>query len=424
MKPQKKLLFSLLGMALSAIFFAWILNNWDHFSAGVGIVLRLFFPLILGFCMAFVLNIPMRFFERHLFPRAKNRALKKLRRPLCIVIALVVILTIITAVVLLVVPELVNAFEVLAKSIPIFAQAVAGWISKNLKTFPDLNVWLAGLQIDWANMGKELLSYVTNGAGSLLTGTVQVVSGIVGGVTNGVIAFIFALYMLLSKETLKAQLAAVCRAAFSEKLCEKIFFVAQLTKQSFSKYVAGQCTEACILGTLCWLGMTLLRFPYAPMVGALMGMMALIPMVGAFIGLAVGAFMIMMVSPIQAIWFIVFVLLLQQFEGNVVYPRVVGGSVGLPALWVLAAVTVGGGLWGIGGMLFAVPLCSVLYALARLAVHERLVAKGECPAQSTDAPVLFMRETDEAKADASTEAAAQKPAAEPEKAPRAPMKKK
>ncbi|MEG2930624.1 MAG: AI-2E family transporter, partial [Ruthenibacterium sp.] len=294
------------------------------------------------------------------------------------------------------------------------------WNVKNVKAFPDLNVWLTGLKIDWANIGKELISYVSNGATSLLSGTVQVVSGIVGGVTNAVISFIFALYILLSKESLKAQLTATCRAAFSSKMCEKIFFVAHLTKQSFSKYVTGQCTEACILGTLCWLGMTLLHFPYAPMVGALMGMMALIPMVGAFIGLAVGAFMIMMVNPVQAIWFIVFVLLLQQFEGNVVYPRVVGGSVGLPALWVLAAVTVGGGLWGIVGMLFAVPLCSVLYALVRLAVRERLVAKGECAAQDTDAPVLFMRET----AAACPDAAAELPSEEPKKTPHALIKKK
>ena len=376
MKLEKKTLLSLLGISLGTVLFAWVLNHWSSFSANISGVLSLFFPLILGFCMAFVLNIPMRFFERHLFPKTTKKPLQKLRRPLCIVISLAFILLLITAVVRLVVPELINAFTVLATAVPRFLEDVRVWAVDNFNTYPEINTWLAGLQVDWASLGKSALTYVTNGASSLLSGTVVFITGTIGGVTNAVIGFIFALYILLGKEHLKQQVSALCRAAFPQKLCENVFFVVNLTKRTFASFVTGQCVEACILGTLCWLGMLLFRFPYAPTIGALIGITALIPIVGAFIGMCVGAFMIMMISPIQALWFVIFLLCLQQIEGNLIYPYVVGSSVGLPGIWVLAAVTVGGGLWGIFGMLFAVPVCSVLYALSRLAVRTTLNRKG------------------------------------------------
>lgn len=210
-------------------------------------------------------------------------------------------------------------------------------------------------------------------------------SGIVGGVFNAIMAFIFALYILLGKEKLKSQTARVCVAFLPRKWADSLFFVANMASRTFAKFVSGQCTEACILGTLCWLGMSLLRLPYAPMIGALVGITALIPIVGAWVGLIVGAFMIGMESLTQALIFVIFLLVLQQVEGNLIYPRVVGSSVGLPPIWVLAAVTVGGSLWGIAGMLFAVPVCSILHALLRLGVHRRLEAQAAAGA-SVPAP--------------------------------------
>ena len=216
---------------------------------------------------------------------------------------------------------------------------------------------------------------MTTGAGNILGGTVHVVTGIAGGTTNTIIAFIFALYILLGKEKFKHQLIVLGQAFLPQRMCGALAHVGKVAARTFAKFVSGQCIEACILGTLCWLGMLLFRFPYAPMVGALVGISALVPIVGALVGTVVGAFMIMMVDPILAVWFVVFLLVLQQIEGNVIYPRVVGSSVGLPPVWVLAAVTLGGSLYGIAGMLFGVPTASVAYTLVKEAAARRLAAK-------------------------------------------------
>ena len=385
MKLDKLTVLKILGIAGAAIFFYWALQNLSLLADAAGWLLNILWPLLLGFCMAFVLNIPMRFFERHLLKNPKNKRAAALRRPLCILLSLLAIIVILTAVFALVVPELLSAFAVLGEAIPEFLTAAQKWALEGADRFPQAEQWLASLQIDWNETGKKLLSYVTEGAGNLLGGTVSVLSGIVGGVFNAIMAFIFALYILLGKEKLKSQTARVCVAFLPRKWADSLFFVANLASRTFAKFVSGQCTEACILGTLCWLGMSLLRLPYAPMIGALVGITALIPIVGAWVGLIVGAFMIGMESLTQALIFVIFLLVLQQVEGNLIYPRVVGSSVGLPPIWVLAAVTVGGSLWGIAGMLFAVPVCSILHALLRLGVHRRLEAQAAAGA-SVPAP--------------------------------------
>ena len=203
----------------------------------------------------------------------------------------------------------------------------------------------------------------------------QVASNIAGSFTNLTFSFILALYMLLGKEKLIRQIRAVLRAVLPLKAVVRIESVLALSSRIFSSFITGQCTEACILGTLCWLGMTLLQLPYAPMIGALIGFTALIPIVGAFMGTIIGAFMIAMVNPMSAVWFVIFLLTLQQIEGNLIYPRVVGSSVGLPGIWVLSAVTVGGAISGIAGMLFSVPIASILYALLRSTTRRRLKEK-------------------------------------------------
>lgn len=353
----------------------WGLQNIEMLWQALGALGHLAFPLILGFCIAFVLNVPMRFLERHLWQGTKDKRLAALRRPVCIAASLLFICAVVALVFALVIPELVNAFIMLGTAVPRFINGLIAWGRQNAE-WPLVQEWLAGLAINWEELGRRLLEFVTTGAGSLLGSTVQAVSSTVSGVTNGVIGFILALYILLGKEGLKRQIKAVCRAFLPARAGEGVLFVARLASRTFASYVTGQCLEACILGSLCWLGMLVLQLPYAPMVGALISLTALIPIVGAFVGLFVGAFMIAMVSPVKALIFVVFLLVLQQVEGNVIYPRVVGSSVGLPAIWVLVAVTVGGSLMGVGGMLFAVPTVSVLYALARLATQRRLEAKG------------------------------------------------
>ena len=366
-------------LVLGGIGFFWILQNYLLVLSIGGWVFGLLQPLFIGFCIAFVLNVPMRFLEGHLFTRTKKPILQALRRPLCILISIVFIVTVLSVIFLLVIPELLNAFGVLAKSIPLFLDAVLkglqNWSAENADAIPSLQQWLANLKIDWAGIGRSLITFATTGAGNLLGSTVQVATSIAGSLTNLMFSFFLALYMLLGKEKLIRQIRAVLRAVFPLAAVRRIEAVLSLSARIFASFITGQCTEACILGTLCWLGMTLLRLPYAPMIGALIGFTALIPIVGAFMGTIVGAFMIAMVNPMSAVWFVVFLLTLQQFEGNLIYPRVVGSSVGLPGIWVLSAVTIGGAISGIVGMLFSVPVASILYALVRTGTRRRLKEK-------------------------------------------------
>ena len=385
MKLEKGTVRTLAFVLFGAILFYWALDHWELLWNAVRLCARLTFPFFLGFCIAFVLNVPMRALEKNFWPETDKKALNVLRRPMCILVSLVLILAILTAVVMLVVPELVNAFGVLADQIPVFLKNAQAWLLANGDAFPALQDWLSAAQIDWNSIGQTLLGYVTTGAGNLLGGTVHVVTGIAGGATNTIIAFIFALYILLGKEKFKHQLIVLGQAFLPQRACNALAHVGKVAARTFAKFVSGQCIEACILGTLCWLGMLLFRFPYAPMVGALVGISALVPIVGALVGTVVGAFMIMMVDPILAVWFVVFLLVLQQIEGNLIYPRVVGSSVGLPPVWVLVAVTVGGSLYGVAGMLFGVPTASVAYTLVKEAAARRLAAKaaGNAPAGGT-----------------------------------------
>ena len=362
LKLEKGTVRTLALVLFGAILFYWALDHWDLLWDAVRLCARLMFPFFLGFCIAFVLNVPMRALEKKFWPQTDKKALNALRRPTCILVSLVLILAILTAVVMLVVPELVNAFGVLADQVPVFLKNAQAWLLANGDAFPALQDWLSSAQIDWNSIGKTLFGYVTTGAGNILGGTVHVVTGIAGGTTNTIIAFIFALYILLGKEKFKHQLIVLGQAFLPQRMCGALAHVGKVAARTFAKFVSGQCIEACILGTLCWLGMLLFRFPYAPIVGAL-------------VGTVVGAFMIMMVDPILAVWFVVFLLVLQQIEGNVIYPRVVGSSVGLPPVWVLAAVTLGGSLYGIAGMLFGVPTASVAYTLVKEAAARRLAAK-------------------------------------------------
>ncbi|MEG1069228.1 MAG: AI-2E family transporter [Ruthenibacterium sp.] len=375
MELNKKNILSILGIVGAAILFYRTLENPQMLFDVCKALLELVFPLLLGFCIAFVLNVPMRFLEKHLLQNTQKPLLQKLRRAICILISLVFIVSVLTAVLLLVIPEIVNAIEVLASAVPSFLTDVQEWAMTRASDIPQLKEKIASLQINWADTGAAIFSYITSGAGNLLGSTFSFVVSFAGGLVNLVVGFIFAIYILLGKEKLKHQFGMLLRAILPKATLQKVLYVMELTSRTFSNFITGQCMEACILGTLCWLGMLLFRFPYAPMVGALVGLTALIPIVGALVGTVVGAFMIMMINPIQAIWFVLFLQCLQQIEGNLIYPRVVGSSVGLPPIWVLAAVTLGGSLGGIVGMLFAVPVASVLFALTKAGVHDKIKRK-------------------------------------------------
>ena len=369
-------------------------------------IFGLFSPIISGLIIAFVLNLPMRGLEklwdkvdvslRRLFRKGKRKGNKVtdsktegltdtpiqpgkvsrvLRRPVCILASILVILAILSAVVALVLPEIGKAVMLLLNGVPDVLAKVQKWCLKYAQEYPMIEEFILELNIDWQSTAKNLLSIIGNGTIGVVGSTFMSVINTLGGVVDFVIALIFAIYVLLSKETLSRQIKKLLQAFLPEKIQNTVLHVATTAHGIFCSFVTGHCIEAVILGSLCAIGMVIFRFPYAAMIGVLVGVTALIPVVGAFIGAGVGAFLILMIDPFQALMFIIYIVVLQQIEGNVIYPKVVGSSVGLPAMWVLAAVTVGGGLGGIVGMLFAVPTASVLYTLLREVTEKRLEKK-------------------------------------------------
>lgn len=329
-------------------------------------------PLILGAVIAYILNILMKKLEKIYFPKSKNRLINKTKRMVCIILSLLLVIGILGLVMGLVLPELAGAFAVIAESVPVYYEKLVAWLMTYSDKFPVIEEYINGLQLDWSQITKNLVMYATSGVGGIFNSAISVVSVVVGGIVNFVIALIFAIYLLAGKEKLSAQLKRVLEAYLSEKKRAQLAQMVAVADNTFSSFIVGQCTEAVILGSLCTIGMWILRFPYAPMTGAFIGVTALIPVAGAYLGAGVGAFMIMTVDPMKALLFLIFIVCLQQLEGNLIYPKVVGSSVGLPALWVLAAVTVGGGINGIFGMLLGVPIAATLYKLIGMDVRKKV----------------------------------------------------
>lgn len=360
---------------------------------GILWVLGIFSPIYVGLILAFVLNLPMRGLERlwnkcDLGIRSLCKKKKKsqaevqvgkisgvLRRPFCLLAAILIILFILAAVIALVIPELGKAVMLIVNGVPDYFDRVKVWALKYANEYPVVYETIADLNINWEGTGTKLLSLIGSGTLNFVGTTFMSVVNALGGIIDFVISLIFAVYVLLNKETLSGQIEKVLDAYLPDKMKNDILHVAGTSHGIFCAFVTGQCIEAVILGSLCAIGMVIFRFPYAAMIGVLVGVTALIPVVGAFIGAGVGAFLILMIDPLQALMFLLYIVILQQIEGNVIYPKVVGTSVGLPAMWVLAAVTVGGGIGGVVGMLFSVPTVSVIYTLLREKVAKRLEKK-------------------------------------------------
>lgn len=369
----------IIGIAAVCIAIYAGLQHLDQVVWAVRWLFRLFVPLVMGGAVAFVINVPLRPLERHFFPNSTRPWVGKLRRPCCIVLAILIILGVFAGVGVLVIPELISAFSILGHSISSAAQSLQ---QLNLQVYgenSEVMQFINSLDINWSDIQAAVIDWIKNSAMGVVDSTVSVVSRVVSSVINFAVSLVFGIYILSSKEKLKSQAVHIFRTWFPDAFTRKFFHIAGVVNVCFRKYVVGQTTEALILGSLCAVGMAILRLPYAPMIGALVGVTALIPIVGAFIGAAVGAFMILVVNPVQSLVFIIFLLALQQVEGNIIYPRVVGSSMGLPAIWVLAAVTIGGSLGGIGGMLLSVPTASALYILVREETAKRAKQKGLPP---------------------------------------------
>lgn len=345
----------------------------EHFDVVIGAVCfaaGIVMPFLIGGALAFIINVPMKKLEKLLFPR--NKKLVKWRRPLAYVLTLACVIGIITLALVVVIPELGNTIALLGEQIPVAVKAAQKWLTGIPKRYPALAPAIGELDIDWSSVSTSAVNFVQSAASGLLSSGVGIFSGIVSGVATLVIAFTFSVYVLFQKEKLGRQGKQVLYALLPDRVTEKILSVLRLSNQVFSSFLSGQCLEAVILGTVFVIAMSLFGMPYAMLTGIVIAITALVPIFGTFIGCAVGMLLIVMVNPVQSVWFLVLFLVLQQVEGNLIYPHVVGNSVGLPSIWVLAAVTVGGNLFGILGILVFIPLCSVLYALFTTFVKKRL----------------------------------------------------
>ena len=338
-----------------------------HYWSGAATILKTAFaavlPLLIGAALAYPLDILTSFFERHLLSKSNNKLIVRTRRGLAVALSLISLVSIVALIIALVVPQLTKCIKMLIDEIPDALSFVVAQLDKFEFVPDDIIGFLSG--IDWQSKITSIISTVTSGVGSVMTVVISTVSTVVSGVTTAVLAVIFAIYVLLSKDKLLSQLKTLIKHYLPEVVSEKLYYVSSVANDSFHKFIVAQCTEAVILGALCTLGMFILRLPYAAMIGAVTVVTAFIPVVGALLGGAVGAFLILMESPVKALIFIVFIVLLQQIEGDLIYPKVVGNSMGLPSIWVLAAVTVGAGMFGVLGMLLSVPAASTVYRLIK-----------------------------------------------------------
>ncbi len=330
-------------------------------------------PFVLGAVIAFIVNVPMSRIEYHLFEKRGSRI--KGQRAISFVVTLALVITALVVVVYIVVPQLSDTIKMIAVQLPGAFEATKEWMLSKMSYWDDLRLLLEKITIDWDEIIKKVSKVLQEAAGAMVDSGVGAITNIVGAIINFFIGFVFAIYILLSKEKLGGQGKQILYALLSEKKADKVLEVCSISYRVFSKFLSGQCLEACILGALFVITMTIFRLPYAMLIGVLIGFCALIPIVGAFIGCGVGLFLILMVSPMKALVFLVLFLVLQQLEGNLIYPKVVGNSVGLPSIWVLAAVTIGGNLMGVAGMLVFIPLCSVGYILFRMYVKGKLEEK-------------------------------------------------
>lgn len=351
------------NLNLIAYFISWLIN--------------LLFPFLLGAGIAFILNVPMRSIEKHLSKiKIKKKSIsEKLSRAISLLTSIILVIGVIFMVVFLIAPELGRTFITISARLPAFFKNIESLSEELLLQYPVVADYISDLQVDWEQVGQNIITFLKNAGGPMIQSTFGIATSIVGGLINFFIGFIFAIYILVNKENLQRQVKKLIYAFINEKIADRIISICSLSNKTFSKFLSGQCLEAVILGTMFLIVMSIFRFPYALMISVLIAFTALIPVFGAFMGCVVGAFLILIVSPIKALWFIVLFLIIQQLENNLIYPYVVGNSIGLPGMWVLVAVTIGGSIFGVAGMLIFIPMTSVIYTLLRETINKRLKSR-------------------------------------------------
>ena len=364
-KTRKDILFIISYVAI--IIFALV--NFDKIITAFNYALNILSPFIVGVLLAFVLNVLIKFIETKIFGKIKKgKVWKKIKRPISITVSLILVGLIIYFVMNLLVPQLRNSVSLFTDTLPEYKEDIVNILEKF--DVEETTVSKVGEYLD--NFTKVITDYIKGNSKDVLSITTEVATSIISIVSKGIISIVFAIYIIAQKETLKRQVDKLMNAYLKPKVSNKISDIAVMSNKTFSNFVTGQCLEAIIFGLLCFFGMLILRLPYASTISVVLGFTALIPVFGAIIGTVLGAFLILMVSPVKAIIFVVFVIVLQQLEGNLIYPKIVGKSIGLPGMWVLFSVTIGASIAGIWGMLIATPLFSVLYSIFSKTVNDRI----------------------------------------------------
>ena len=386
MHIDKKVLKNLFLLAGSCILLVWLLLYTEQVSGLLAYIWKLISPFVVGAGIAFVFNVPMRAIERQLEGIRKPG----LRRILAILLTLGALILVLAFVVELLIPQIQATVESLAESIPQFVKQQAANLMAWLAEHPELQEWvLANTElekVDWTSILQKAGSIVGDSMSTIVDSTFSAIGSVTGAIVNAVISIVFAIYCLSRKEILARQCRRLMYSLLPEHFTDEVIRIMRLTNSTFSNFISGQCLEACILGCLFAVTMLIFKMPYIPLVSVVIAVTALVPVVGAFVGCVLGAFFILVNDPLQAVTFVIMFLVLQQLENNLIYPRVVGTSIGLPGMWVLVAVSVGGDLMGVGGMLLMIPVTSVIYALLREFTDKRLAERGIPPEKLQNQP--------------------------------------
>lgn len=360
-------------IGISAFILYLCIYHWPSAFAIIKTTIGAASPLIVGCIIAFVLNILMSFYEKYYFKNSKKVWVNKSRRAVCLTLAILTLVAIVVLVVSLVLPQLISCVKLIISALPNAINNLISVLKESNYVSKDAITSLTA--VDWNSKIGEIVNTLYSGLGSVMDIVFSTVTSVFSVLVTTFIGVIFAAYLLYRKEKLGGQITKLIHRYFKPKLSQKLVYVVGILNDCFRRYIIGQCTEAVILGVLCTIGMLVFGLPYATMIGAFIAFTALIPIAGAYIGAGVGAFMILMISPIKALVFLIFIVVLQQLEGNLIYPRVVGSSLGLPGIWVLAAITIGGGVMGIGGMLLGVPLAAAIYRIIKNDVNKKSITE-------------------------------------------------
>lgn len=353
-------------VSLAAVFIL-VIFNYQHIFAGLRELWDVISPVVYGFVFAYILNLIMVMYEGFWFPETDNELLIRARRPVSILLALITVIIVIVLVLWLIIPQLISLVQTLLENLPLMVEYIQRWIEDLEEIYPQIDTLINNLNINWENIARDAASFANNILGSTFT-TFQLLTS---SLFRLVVILVVAIYALFSKEKIQRQVKRVLRAYMKRDHFRRLKYVLRVTNESFSSFITGMLIEAIIYGTLVTVGMMIFNFPYAGMIGALSGALALVPMVGAILSAVIGTMLIFVQNPIQGLFFLLFNIVLQQLESNAIYPRIVGGSIGLPGIWTFIAVTIGGGILGPAGFFLGVPIASVIYKLIRSNVEYK-----------------------------------------------------